>query len=190
MQNRAAGWPSLLLAALAWGGLLLFPTPSPAQSVGNTFTGQGAPAPSTGKDSSFYIDALSGSIYGPKSNGTWPDPVIISPWLATWTFISPVSVQEDLPVISSCGTDPPAASAGSSANSGQFTLGTGTPTACTVTFATAFATHAYCTVTPASAGGAAITGGYYISAQSETAFTLTIGTGTNSLVFNYTCVGN
>lgn len=95
-----------------------------------------------------------------------------------------------LPTISSCGTSPPAATAGSSNNAGQFTLGTGTPTACTVTFATAFPTSAFCTVTPASLGGAAIVGGYYISAQSASAFTLTIAVGTDSLVFNYTCVGN
>lgn len=95
-----------------------------------------------------------------------------------------------LPTISSCGTSPPAATAGSSNNAGQFTLGTGTPTACTVTFSATYANYAYCTVTPASSGGAAISGGYYISAQSNAAFTLTIGTGTDSLVFNYTCVGN
>lgn len=101
-----------------------------------------------------------------------------------------LTVVANLPTISTCGTSPPAASAGSNSNAGQFTLGTATPTACTVTFAVPYPTQAYCTVSPASSGGAAITGGYYISAQSRTAFTLTIGTGTNSLVFNYTCFGN
>jgi hypothetical protein len=101
-----------------------------------------------------------------------------------------LSTTAAVPAISSCGTSPPVATVGSSNNAGQFTLGTDTPTACTVTFATAYANYAYCTVTPASAGGAAISGGYYLSAQSKTAFTLTIGTGTDSLVFNYTCVGN
>jgi hypothetical protein len=91
-----------------------------------------------------------------------------------------------LPTISTCGTSPPAASAGSHSNGGQFTLGTGATAACTVTFATAFPTQAYCIVTPASN----YTGTYYISAQSKTAFTVTLGTGTASVVFNYACNGN
>ena len=106
------------------------------------------------------------------------------------SFTNPPTSPAALPTISSCGTNPPAASAGSNARAGAFTLGTGTPTACTVTFATAFATTSFCTVTPASSGGAAISGGYYLSANDKTGFTLTIGTGTSSLVFNYTCSGN
>jgi hypothetical protein len=91
-----------------------------------------------------------------------------------------------LPTISTCGTSPPVATAGSSNNGGQFTLGTGATAACTVAFATAYPTTAFCTVTPASA----YTGTYYISAQSKTAFTVTLGTGTASAVFNYACNGN
>lgn len=97
-----------------------------------------------------------------------------------------INVASALPTISACGTTPPAATAGSSNNAGQFTLGTGTPTACTVTFNSAYANNAYCTVTPASN----YTGTYYISAQSRSAFTVTLGTGTSSAVFNYTCFGN
>jgi hypothetical protein len=106
------------------------------------------------------------------------------------SFTNPPTSSASLPAISSCGTTPPAASAGSNAAAGQFTLGTGTPTACTVTFATAYATISFCTVTPASSGGAAITGGYYLSANDKTGFTITLGTGTSSLIFNYTCAGN
>jgi hypothetical protein len=91
-----------------------------------------------------------------------------------------------LPTISTCGTSPPAASAGSNNSGGQFTLGTGATAACTVTFNTAYPTNAYCTVTPTSA----YTGTYYVSAQSRTAFTVTLGTGTASVVFNYSCAGN
>ena len=91
-----------------------------------------------------------------------------------------------LPTISSCGTSPPAATAGSSARAGQFTLGTGATAACTVTFATAYPNYAYCTVTPAFA----YAGTYYVSASSKTAFTVTLGTGTASVVFNYSCGGN
>lgn len=99
---------------------------------------------------------------------------------------SHVLAKAALPTISSCGTSPPAATTGSSNQGGQITFGTGTPTACTATFASAFPNYAYCTVTPASN----YTGTYYISAQSKTAFTITLGTGTDSVKFNYACNGN
>jgi hypothetical protein len=196
MRNKLIFAFALLCAA---GGSL----PSLAQSVspGNTFTGGGAPVASIGREASWYLNSATGDVYGPKTANAWG---AASYNLGTWltarttattlgfalTVPNPLSVSAGLPTISTCGTSPPAASAGSSNSAGRFTLGTGTPTACTVTFATAWATQAYCTVTPASSGGAAISGGYYISAQSKSAFTLTIGTGTDSLIFNYTCAGN
>ncbi len=91
-----------------------------------------------------------------------------------------------VPTISACGTAPPAAAVGSNNNSGQFTLGGGNTSACTVTFANAFPTNAFCTVTPASN----YIGTYYISAQSSAAFTVTLGTGAASTKFNYSCGGN
>jgi hypothetical protein len=110
-------------------------------------------------------------------------------WQGTNTFADTTYFTANPPSATSCGTSPSIAS-GSNAQGGQFTLGTGTPTACTITFATPFPNNSYCTLTPASSGGAAISGGYYISAESATAFTLTLGTGTSSLVFNYSCTGN
>jgi len=101
---------------------------------------------------------------------------------ATQAFLNSSAV----PTISSCGTSPPVATVGSNNNSGQFTLGTGSPTACTVTFANAFPNYAYCTLTPATN----YTGTFYISAQSKTAFTVTLSAGTSSAKFNYTCGGN
>jgi hypothetical protein len=99
-------------------------------------------------------------------------------------------VQDSAPTISSCGTGSPSVAAGSTNIFGSFTMGTGSPTACTITFAHAYPTTAFCTVTPASPGGAAITGGDYLSAISASGFTWTLGTGTSSLVFDYTCGGN
>jgi hypothetical protein len=196
MRNKLILAFALLCAA---GGSL----PSLAQTrsaVPNTWMGSGAPVASFGSEGQWYLNAATGDMFGPKTNGAWGSAVTFGPWLTARTTATtlgfaltvpnPLSVSAGVPVISSCGTNPPVAAAGSSNSSGQFTLGTGTPTACTVTFLTAYATKAFCTVTPASSGGAAISGGYYISAQSKTAFTLTIGTGTDSLVFNYTCAGN
>jgi hypothetical protein len=99
-----------------------------------------------------------------------------------------VQVQAAVPTISTCGTSPPAATAGSSNNGGQFTLGTGATAACTVTFATAFPNTAFCTVTPASN----YTGTYYVDqvTSDKTKFTVKLGTGTASVVFNYSCNGN
>lgn len=90
-----------------------------------------------------------------------------------------------LPTPSTCGTSPTVA-AGSGNNAGKFTFGTGTVTACTVTFANAYATNSFCTITPASN----FTGTFYISAQSNTGFILTTSANAASQSFNYTCFGN
>lgn len=103
-------------------------------------------------------------------------------------LFSQLQDQSSSPTISSCGTSP-AMSSGSTNSNGQFTIGTGTPAACTVTFSTAWPNNAFCTVSPANSAAAAITGGYYISASSKTGFTLMLGTGTSSAVFNYLCSG-
>jgi hypothetical protein len=92
----------------------------------------------------------------------------------------------NLPMISDCGISPPAASAGSGNNGGQITFGTGTPTTCTVTYASAFPTNAYPTVTPASS----YAGTYFLSGISKTGFTINLSAGTSSVVFNYTVFGN
>lgn len=89
------------------------------------------------------------------------------------------------PTASSCGTSPVVAS-GSNNNSGKITMGTGTPSGCTVTFASAYPTNSFCTVSLASA----YTGTHYISANTASAFTVTLGTATNSVAFNYNCIGN
>lgn len=96
-------------------------------------------------------------------------------------YYSTVSV----PTTSSCGTSP-AVDAGSSSHAGKITFGSATTT-CTLTFASAFANNAFCTVTP-GAQPAASANIPYISAQSKTAFT--IAGGTASAVYYYTCGGN
>jgi hypothetical protein len=90
-----------------------------------------------------------------------------------------------VPTASACGGSP-AVDAGSSAHAGKITFGSAT-TACTLTFASAFANNAFCTVTP-GAQPAAVANIPYISAQSKTAFT--ISGGTASAVYYYNCGGN
>jgi len=77
---------------------------------------------------------------------------------------------------------------GSSNNAGQFiTSGTGQTGVCTVTFNTAYATRAYCTVTPAASGANAIT---YVT-STNAAFTINSATNFSATsAYNYTCFGN
>lgn len=90
-----------------------------------------------------------------------------------------------VPTATTCGTSP-TVDAGSSNHGGKITFGSAT-TACTLTFASAFPTNAYCTVTPL-AQPAAVANIPYISAQSRTAFT--ISGGTASAAYQYNCQGN
>lgn len=133
---------------------------------------------------------LSATAYTPTTDNTVSSGTTIRRWstLAAYTanIATAVYVQPNLPTISSCGTSPPTAGVGSSNAGGSFTLGTGTPTACTVTFATPYTSNAYCSVTPAFN----YTGTYYLSSQSNAGFTLALSAGTSSVVFNYNCQGN
>ena len=94
-----------------------------------------------------------------------------------------------VPTLSSCGSTLNGTVATGSTNaSGNITFGTITPTACTITFATAYPNYAFCTISAASAVAIAATTLPYISAQSKSAFTITIAAGA-APSFNYNCVG-
>jgi hypothetical protein len=82
------------------------------------------------------------------------------------------------PALTSCGTSP--AISGSDL-AGQVTMGTGSPTGCTITFHAAYTSTPYCTVTWQSILASE---GYSVS---TTAITLT-QTGTSSDIVNYTCM--
>lgn len=80
------------------------------------------------------------------------------------------------PTLSTCGTS----TAAGSNLAGKITS-VGSPTSCTLTFATAFAVTPACVLTPA--GGVSL----YLSAQSTTAITVTTVSGVALPNFNYTC---
>lgn len=86
------------------------------------------------------------------------------------------------PTLSACGTGPTFAGVASD-TAGRVTVGTGPPTACTLTFGAAFATAPICVITPVGA-----TQQPYVSAQSTTAITWTWGAATAGQQFNYTCL--
>jgi hypothetical protein len=88
------------------------------------------------------------------------------------------------PGLTSCGASP---SVSGTDTGGVVTFGTSSPTACTVTFNIAYPSSAWCTIAPANSAAGGITA--YISAQSKTAFTITLSGGTNSVAYNYNCNG-
>lgn len=134
---------------------------------------------STGTHSSAGFDDSSTSPYGIVLNGTYSQGGLYT--------TGPILQAQGVPTISACGTSPPVATAGSSDGAGQFTTGTASPTACTVTFATAYPNTAFCSVTPE---GTLQPTSWRVSAQSKSAFTVTFAPGTSSQIFNYTCGGN
>lgn len=87
-------------------------------------------------------------------------------------------------VLSSCGTSPSLASF-SGKEGGRFTTGTGTVTACTLTFDAAFPNAAFCTVTPVGSG--AVVG--YITSQTAAAFTLSFTASAPGTNWQYICQG-
>lgn len=92
------------------------------------------------------------------------------------------------PALSTCGSSP-VIGASSTNMAGAFTMGTGSPTACTVTFATPYPSTAACAISAASTGTASISGGYSVTTQDNSHFIVTLGTGTSGAVFNYVCNG-
>ena len=93
-----------------------------------------------------------------------------------------------VPTISACGTSP-SVTANSTKMSGAFTTGTGSPTACTITFDVAYPSFASCTISPANAVASGATLLPYISAQSNSAFTVTFAVAANSAKYAYQCGG-
>jgi hypothetical protein len=104
-----------------------------------------------------------------------------------------VSVYAQGPALTSCGTAPSLAQ-GSSSVAGIVTMGSGSPTACTVTFATAFTNTPACIVTPATVSAAAV---MPTIAASNTGFTASFSATATAPAtapatttgFNYICVG-
>ena len=85
------------------------------------------------------------------------------------------------PSLTTCGMTP---AIGSSTDmAGIVTIGSGVTTACTVTFGTPYTNEPMCVVTPQYNATA------YISAKSNSAFTVTFSADGASQKFNYTCIG-
>jgi hypothetical protein len=140
----------------------------------------------------YSVDATGAlAVSSVTSSGAVSAASIASASIVTANVMKPsrsLQVAAAVPTISSCGISPPKAAASSSNQGGQFTLGTGAVSTCTVTFANAFPNNAFCTVTPASS----YAGSYYVdwTASDKTKFTLRLSVEADSVVFNYSCNGN
>jgi len=86
------------------------------------------------------------------------------------------------PSIGSCGTSP---SIVGTDTRGEITTGTGSPTSCTLSFATAYSSSPFCVVTPV---GSNPNTQFWISAKSTAAITITFAASLNSQKFNYFCM--
>jgi hypothetical protein len=100
--------------------------------------------------------------------------------LRAWLF-GGSSAQSVVPVLSSCGTSPSIAT-GSTGFAGRVTTGTGTPTGCVITFATAYTSTPACAVVSQTAP-ATTTPAYTVS---TTAITIVQAAG-DSRIYNYVC---
>ncbi len=98
-------------------------------------------------------------------------------------FLSTAGTQ----VLSACGTSP-SMTANSSKHGGRFTTGTGTVNSCTLTFDVAFPTAAFCSISPV--GATAIAQSFYISSQTNTAFTINFSASAPSTTYQYVCMGD
>ncbi len=104
-----------------------------------------------------------------------------------------VSVQAQGPALTSCGTGS-SLQQGSSSLAGNVTMGSGSPTACTVTFATAYTNTPACVAIPATASAAAV---IPTIAVSKTAFTVSFSATATAPAtapaaatgFSYICTG-
>lgn len=98
-------------------------------------------------------------------------------------LVNQLTFNGTVPTVGTCGTTPSIAAA-SNDNAGLFTTGTGSPTACTVTFAKTWDSTPSCVAN--YQGG---TTGVRASSISTTAVTFTYSAGCSSCVTNYICMG-
>ncbi|MGO9020470.1 MAG: hypothetical protein ACLQVJ_19195 [Syntrophobacteraceae bacterium] len=118
--------------------------------------------------------------YGTASATT---ALVFTPQAATAVFsVSAVTLQPVGPALTSCGTGP-TVQQGSGNVAGYVALGSGSPTACTVTFAGGFTNTPACTITPV--GSTAVSDA--LSALSNAAFTVKLSA--TDTGFTYHCIG-
>ena len=158
-----------LIAALAL--LALMAVPALAASV-PLWTGPAGSNPAP--DMPPGMGTINGTIANINANLAPPNAGLAQ---QTTTHVTTGSIP---PVLTSCGTSP---SVVGSDTAGTVTMGTGTPTGCVITFATAYVSVPICVVVwPAQA----LASQSYVT--SATAITLT-QTATSSNKVNYVCIG-
>jgi hypothetical protein len=133
--------------------------------------------------------ALIAELWGHTTNGVEIHPKLtVTGDMTTLNSVNAVRIRgtDAAPTVSACGTSPAVAGTSNSIK-GLVIMGTGTPTSCTVTFATAYPTTPHCAVSPANAAAAGVS---YYSSTSLTAITITLTAGTSGASYNYVCAGD
>ena len=150
--------------------------------------------PSGTGDFSWIIDKAAGSLFQIGDNtyawdhapGTGIEDVVEidgKAWLDGGANVAgQVTVSGTAPAIGTCGTTPAIAS-GSTDHAGLVTVGSGATTACTLTFAVAYANEPACVVSTEANVTA------YISAKSVSAMTVTFSADAASQQWDYVCFG-
>ena len=92
------------------------------------------------------------------------------------------------PTVSSCGKSP-AVAPNSSNEGGRFTTGSGDPASCVITFATAWPTAAFCTISPANVAASSAELRPYVAASAASGFAVAMAAGASDAAFNYSCHG-
>ncbi len=160
------------VCGFVWG--LVTPMNAGAQSSPGLYNGQ---VPTAGQWNSYFAakqDYNAGFFGSPY---TWTAP---QTWSAQATFSAHVALTGASPTISSCGTSP---SVTGSDSAGEVTTGTGSPTACTITFATAYAAQPICIIRDRTA-----TANLISYALSTTAIVVT-NSAASSQKLTYICFG-
>lgn len=124
----------------------IFVNDSGAGDASQTTAIRATPVASPGNDGDFYLNLTSGVLWGPKTSGSWSESGLSL--VSTTGSNDHVLFGGSAPAVSSCGTGMPAATG--TDNAGKITIGGGTVTACTLTFATAFASAPSCRIQTAS----------------------------------------
>ncbi len=162
-----------LILGFAWG--LVSCSVADAQSSPGLYNGQ---VPTAGQWNSYFAakqDYNAGFFGG---NYTWTAP---QTWTAQATFGAHVALIGTAPALSSCGTSPTIVGSDSA---GEVTTGTGTPTSCVITFATAYTAAPVCIMRDRTA-----TSTLTSYAISTTAITVT-STAASSQKLDYVCFGS
>ncbi len=118
------------------------------------------------------------AVSSPGATGPYDVAITTNGHIVTWG---------PLPQLTGCGSGSPVLDGNANDQGGKFTTGTGTPTSCTLTFATPYAST-NCTVV-CNGNTSSSTASVYVASTTATSATFDFTAGLTSTVINYQCKG-